>query len=126
MYGIRLSRIFEIPSISNKKPSVSIEIPSISKNTEILGFSQLKLEILRAKHLVFQNRCEIPGFKWIFCISSSIDIRSSLRIRRLLCKYYTPVQLYQQQKHSTQFADSSSDPLGESGEPSRTSTMKLF
>ena len=35
-YGIRLSHIFEIPSISNEKPSISIEIPSISiKN---LGF----------------------------------------------------------------------------------------
>ena len=29
-YGIRLTHIFEIPSISNEKPSISIEIPSIS------------------------------------------------------------------------------------------------
>ena len=36
MYGIRLSHIFDIPSISNEKPSISMEIPSISiKN---LGF----------------------------------------------------------------------------------------
>ena len=36
IYGMRLSYIFEIPSISNEKPSISIEIPSISiKN---LGF----------------------------------------------------------------------------------------
>ena len=28
-YGIRLSHIFEIPSISNEKPSISIEIPII-------------------------------------------------------------------------------------------------
>ena len=28
--GIRLSHIFEIPSISNEKPSISIEIPIIS------------------------------------------------------------------------------------------------
>ena len=36
LYRIRLSHIFEIPSISNEKPSISIEIPSISiKN---LGF----------------------------------------------------------------------------------------
>ena len=28
-YGIRLSHIFEIPSISNEKPSISMEIPSI-------------------------------------------------------------------------------------------------
>ena len=30
MYGIRLSHIFEIPSISNEKRSISIEILSIS------------------------------------------------------------------------------------------------
>ena len=29
-YGIRLSHIFEIVSISNKKPSISTKIPSIS------------------------------------------------------------------------------------------------
>ena len=35
-YGIRLSHIFKIPSISNEKPGISIKIPSISiKN---LGF----------------------------------------------------------------------------------------
>ena len=28
-YGIRLSHIFEIPSISNEKPGISIKIPSI-------------------------------------------------------------------------------------------------
>ena len=36
IYGIRLSHIFEIPSVSNEKPSISIEIPSIS--IENLGF----------------------------------------------------------------------------------------
>ena len=36
IYGIRLSHIFEIPSISNEKPSISTEIPSIS--IENLGF----------------------------------------------------------------------------------------
>ena len=30
LYGIRLSHIFEIPSISNEKPSISIEISIIS------------------------------------------------------------------------------------------------
>ena len=29
-YGLRLPHIFEITSISNEKPSISIEIPSIS------------------------------------------------------------------------------------------------
>ena len=34
-YGIRLSHIFDIPCISNEKPSISIEIPSIwIKNLE--------------------------------------------------------------------------------------------
>ena len=28
-HGMRLSHIFEIPSISNEKPSIPIEIPSI-------------------------------------------------------------------------------------------------
>ena len=42
-YGIRLSHIFEIPSISHGKPSNSIEVPSIlieipSISTENLGF----------------------------------------------------------------------------------------
>ena len=61
MYGIRLSHIFEIPSISNEKPSISIEIAIISiknlrfrskyqvfriRNFEILGFSHLEFEIL--------------------------------------------------------------------------------
>ena len=60
-YGIRLSHIFEITTISNEKPSISIEIPSISiknlgfrskyqvfriRNFEILGFSHLEFEIL--------------------------------------------------------------------------------
>ena len=35
-YGIRLSHIFEIPNISNKKLSISTKIPSIS--IENLGF----------------------------------------------------------------------------------------
>ena len=35
-YGTRLTHIFEVPIISNEKPSISIKIPSISiKN---LGF----------------------------------------------------------------------------------------
>ena len=43
-YGIRLSHIFEIPSISNEKLSISIEIPSFFDqkpwiSIEILGIS---------------------------------------------------------------------------------------
>ena len=35
LYGVRLSHIFEIPNISNEKPSISIEKFSIStKNLE--------------------------------------------------------------------------------------------
>ena len=59
--GIRLSHIFEIASISNKKPSISIKIPCILignlefrskydlfqiRNFEILGFSHLEFETL--------------------------------------------------------------------------------
>ena len=47
---------------------------------------------------------------------SSIDFRSSLRILRLLSKYYTHTQLDQQQKYSTRFLDSFSNPTCESGE----------
>ena len=32
---MRLSHIFEIPIISNEKPTISIEIPSISIESEI-------------------------------------------------------------------------------------------
>ena len=57
---MRLSHIFEIPSISNEKPSISIKLPSILfkillylvfriRNFEILGFSHLEFEILGAK-----------------------------------------------------------------------------
>ena len=67
--GIRLSHIFEIPSISNEKLSISIEILSISiknlefrskyqvfriRNVEILGFSHFEFEILGISS-------EIPG-----------------------------------------------------------------
>ena len=48
-------------------------------------------------------------------MSSNIGSRSNRRIRRLLSKY-TPAQLDQQQKLSTLFVDSFSNPLGESGE----------
>ena len=67
--GIRLSHIFEIPSISNEKLSISIEILSISiknlefrskyqvfriRNVEILGFSHFEFAILGISS-------EIPG-----------------------------------------------------------------
>ena len=61
----------------------------------------LKYSVFRMKYLMFQKRCEIPGFLWILCMSSSIGIRVSLGIRRLLSKYYMPVQPDQQEKHST-------------------------
>ena len=56
----------------------------------------LKYQVFRAKYLVFQKRCEIPGFYWILCVSSSISFRSSL--------------------HSAPFVDSFSNSTGESGE----------
>ena len=61
-YGTRLSHIFEIPSISNKKPSILIEIPSISiKNlgfrSKYLVFRIRNIERLGCSHLEF----EIPG-----------------------------------------------------------------
>ena len=61
-YGTQLSHIFEIPSISNKKPSISIEIRSISiKNlgfrSKYLVFRIRNIERLGYSHLEF----EIPG-----------------------------------------------------------------
>ena len=49
LYGIRLSHIFEISSISNEKSSISIEILKVFRirNFEILGFSHFEFEILR-------------------------------------------------------------------------------
>ena len=39
--------IFEKPSVSNEKPSISIEISSIwIRNFEILGFSHLEFDIV--------------------------------------------------------------------------------
>ena len=89
MHGIRLSHICEITSISNEKPSISIKIPSISKyqvfrirNFEILGFPYLEFEILgiSSKIATISKRCEIPGFQWIVCISSSIGFHIIIRI----------------------------------------------
>ena len=122
IYGIQLSHIFELRSISNKKPSVSIETSRVLiknlgfrskyqvfqiRNFEIPGFSQLEYEILSISSEIssISKKYEIPGFQWA-CISSSIDLRSYLRIRRLLDKYYTPAHLDQQRKHSTPFVDS--------------------
>ena len=46
-YGKRVSRIFEIPSISSKKPSISIGNPNISNQKfEIIGFLRIEFEIL--------------------------------------------------------------------------------
>ena len=45
-YGIQLLHIFEIPSISNEKPGISIKIPSIS--IENIRF--------RSKYWVFRIR----------------------------------------------------------------------
>ena len=49
-------------------------------------------------------------------MSPSVGFYSYLRIRRLLCKYYTPAQLDLQQKHATPFVDYFRNPTGESGE----------
>ena len=56
-YGRQLSHIFDIPSISNEKPSISIEIPIISiKNLEF-----------RSKYHVFRIRnFEILFTPWIW------------------------------------------------------------
>ena len=92
MYGIRLSHIFEIPSISNEKSSTSNEKPSICignlvfrsknpvfqiKNFEILGFLHIEFEILGNSTEIpnIQKRCEILGFKGTLCVSSDIGFR---------------------------------------------------
>ena len=92
--GIRLSHIFEIPSISNEKLSISIEILvfrsktlNFDRNTryfesemskyQVFHTLNLKYQVFRVKYLVFQKRCEIQGYQWILCVRSSIDFRST-------------------------------------------------
>ena len=67
IYGIRLSHIFEIPSISNENHSISTKTTSIS--IEILGISNQKFWNTRIFTAWIWNtgyfarkRCEIPGF----------------------------------------------------------------
>ena len=48
VYGIRLSHIFEIPSILNEKPSISIEIVFRSKTLDFDGNTRyFESEILK-------------------------------------------------------------------------------
>ena len=61
IYRIQLSHIFEIPSISNEKPSISIKIPSILiENLEFQlkyqVFPVRKFEILDFSHPEFEIR----------------------------------------------------------------------
>ena len=48
-YGIRLLHIFEIPSISNEKPRISIKIPSIS--SEKLRFQSKNTRYFESENL---------------------------------------------------------------------------
>ena len=74
-----MSHIFELRSISSKKPSVSIETPRVLiknlgfrskywvfqiRNFEIPGFSQLEYEILSISSEIssISKKYEIPGF----------------------------------------------------------------
>ena len=75
----------------------------------------LKYQVFRAKHLVFRKRCKISGFQWIICMSFSIGFRIPSDMQTL-SKYYTSAELDQQQKHSSLFVNSFSNPTGESGE----------
>ena len=59
----------------------------------------LKYWVFRAKYLLFQKRCEIPGFQWIVCISSSIGFHIIIRI--LINRFVSQLQSnYLQQKQS--------------------------
>ena len=117
LYCARLSHIFKIPSISNKKLGISIRILGISNqknwNTRFStpwGWNTMYFEE------VFWKRYEIPGFWWILSIASSIDVRSYLRMHRLLSKYCMPAQYHQRYRHSTPPFDYFSNQAGESGD----------
>ena len=111
-YEIRLSHIFEIPSISNEKPGISVETPSISignfrfrskywvfriKYFEILGFEHYEREILSisckrpsisksVKSLVFSGLYVCP------LASASVVNYAYVFYRRLFGKCNTPAQ----------------------------------
>ena len=84
MYEMQLSHIFQILSISNENPSISIEIPRYFESDilkyQVLCILNLKYQVFRMKYLVFQKNCEIPGFQWTLCMFPSISFLS-LRIR---------------------------------------------
>ena len=62
-YGMRLSHIFEIPSISNKKPSFRLEISDFDRTTryfksrffEILGFFHIGFELFGISSEILSN-----------------------------------------------------------------------
>ena len=95
-----------------KKPRIRI------RNFEILGFSQLKFEILGIMNEIpsISKKVQNPGFLVDFMYPQAIGFRSYLRIRRLLIKYYMSPQLHQLQKHVTPFIDSFSNSTGKNGE----------
>ena len=40
---------------------------------QVCNTLNLKYQVFRAKYLLFPNRCGIPGFQWILCMSSSMS-----------------------------------------------------
>ena len=82
MYWIGLSHIFEIPSISNEKHSISFEIPSISIEnlafrSKYYVFGIKYFEILSFSHLVFEIQgisSKLPGIsKKVWNFGFSVD-----------------------------------------------------
>ena len=63
-----------------------------------------------------QKRREILGPQRISHTPPNTDPPRHRCIRRPLSKYLTPAQPHQQQKHSTSFVDSLTNPTRESGE----------
>ena len=122
IYGMWLSHIFEVPSISNESlvfPWILIKILGILNqkfwNTKFFT-PWIWNTTYSSKIPSISKRVWNPGFTVDLCMSSSIGFRSYLRIRRLLSKYYTSAQLDRQQKHSTPFVDSFFNSTDESGE----------
>ena len=83
----------------------------------MLSFSHLEFEILVFLSKIFnisKKGVKSQVFSGLYiCPPASASIVKYSGIRRLLGKYYRPARFDQQQKHSTLFVDSFSNPMGE-------------
>ena len=90
-YGMRLSHIFEIPSISNEKPSISIEILGIS--IQICFNLNLKCQVFRAKYPVFWKLGILTDYyvPWLFLFVANVwtvTKRGSTGLKKIAIQFW--------------------------------------